>query len=43
MTNEEYISNKFGCMRFIDSCRFLSSGLDAVVSPLQNENLKTLQ
>ena len=27
-TNEEYISVTYGCIRFNDSDRFLSSGLD---------------
>ena len=30
-TNEEYISVTYGCIRFIDSYRFLSSGLDSLV------------
>ena len=30
-TNEEYISISYGCIRFIDSYRFLSSSLDGLV------------
>ena len=30
-TNEEYISISYGCIRFIDSYRFLSSSLDVLV------------
>ena len=30
-TNEEYISVTYGCIRFIDSYRFLLSGLDSLV------------
>ena len=30
-TNEEYISVTYGCIRFIDSYRFLSSSLDSLV------------
>ena len=30
-TNEEYISLSYGCIRFIDSYRFLSSSLDGLV------------
>ena len=33
-TNEEYISVTYGCIRFIDSYRFLSSGLDSLVKTL---------
>ena len=33
-TNEEYISVTYGCIRFIDSYRFLSSGLDSSVKTL---------
>ena len=33
-TNEEYISVTYGCIRFIDSDRFLSSGLDSLFKNL---------
>ena len=33
-TNEEYISVTYGCIRFIDSYRFLSSNLDSLVRTL---------
>ena len=45
-TNEEYISVTYGCIRFIDSYRFLSSGLDKLVSNLvvnSNKKLKDLK
>ena len=45
-TNEEYISVTYGCIRFIDSYRFLSSGLDSLIKTLvdnSNETLKSLK
>ena len=39
-TNEEYISVTYGCIRFIDSYRFLSSGLDKLVSNLVDNSDK---
>ena len=45
-TNEECISVTYGCIRFIDSYRFLSSGLDFLVKTLvdsSNETLKNLK
>ena len=33
-TNEEYISFSFGCIRFIDSYRFLPSNSDGLVDEL---------
>ena len=41
-TNEEYISVTYGCIRFIDSYRFLSSGLDSLVKTLVDFSNKTL-
>ena len=40
MTNEEYISVRYGCTRFIDSYRFLSSSL---VKTLVDNSHKTLK
>ena len=42
-TNEEYISVTYGCSRFIDSYRFLSSGLDSLVISLVDNSHKTLK
>ena len=42
-TNEEYISVTYGCLRFIDSYRFLSSGLDSLVKTLVDNSHKTLK
>ena len=42
-TNEEYISVTYGCIRFIDSFRFLSSGLDSLVKTLVDNSHKTLK
>ena len=45
-TNEEYISVTYGCIRFIDSYRFLSSGLDSLVKTIvdnSNNKLKDLK
>ena len=42
-TNEEYISVTYGCIRFIDSYRFLSSGLDSLVRTLVDNSQKTLK
>ena len=41
-TNEEYISVTYGCIRFIDSYRFLSSGLDSLVKTLVENSKKIL-
>ena len=41
-TNEEYISVTYGCIRFIDSYKFLSSGLDSSVKTLVDKSHKTL-
>ena len=40
--NEEYISVTYGCIRFIDSYRFLSSCLDSFVKTLVDNSHKTL-
>ena len=42
-TNEEYISVTYGCNRFIDSYRFLSSGLDSLVKALVDNSDKRLK
>ena len=42
-TNEEYIPVTYGCIRFIDSYRFLSSGLDSLVKTLVDNSHKTLK
>ena len=42
-TNQEYISVTYGCIRFIDSYRFLSSGLDSLIKTLADNGHKTLK
>ena len=42
-TNEEYISVKYGCIRFIDSYRFLSESLDNLVKNLDEDDFKILK
>ena len=42
-TNEEYKSVTYGCIRFIDSYRFLSSGLDSLVKNLDEDDFKILK
>ena len=42
-TNEEYISVTYGCIRFIDSYRSLSSGLDSSVKTLVDNDHKKLK
>ena len=41
--NEKYISINYGCIRFIDSYRFLSSSLDSLVKTLVDNSHKTLK
>ena len=42
-TNEEYISVTYGCIRFSNSYRFLSSSLDSLVKTLVDNSHKTLK
>ena len=42
-TNEEYIAVKYGCIRFIDSYRFLSENLDKLVKNLDEDDFKILK
>ena len=42
-TNEEYITVKYGCIRFIDSYRFLSESLDNLVKNLDEDDFKILK
>ena len=42
-TNEEYISIRYGCIRFIDSYRFLSESLDKLVKNLNESDFKILK
>ena len=42
-TNEEYISVRYGCNRFIDSYRFLSESLDKLVKNLDEDDFKILK
>ena len=42
-TNEEYISFKYGCIRFIDSYRFLSESLGKLVKNLDDDDFKILK
>ena len=42
-TNEESISVTYGCIRYVDSYRFLASGLDSLVRTLVDNNHKTLK
>ena len=42
-TNEEYISVTCGCIRFINSYRFLSSNLDSLVKTIVHNSNKTMK
>ena len=42
-TSEEYIVVKYGCIRFIDSYRFLSESLDKLVKKLDEDDFKILK
>ena len=42
-TNEKYTSVTYGCIRFRDSYRFLSSGLDSLVKNLDEDDFKILK
>ena len=42
-TNEKYISVRYGCIRFIDSYRFLSESLDKLVKNLDEADFKILK
>ena len=41
-TNEEKLSVTYGCIRYIESCRFLSSSLDSLVKTVVDKNHKTM-
>ena len=42
-TNKEYISVKYGCIKFIDSYRFLPESLDKLVKNLDEDDFKVLK
>ena len=42
-TNEEYIAVKYGCLKFIDSYRFLSESLDKLVKNLDVDDFIILK
>ena len=42
-TNEEYIPIKYGCIRFLDTYRFLSSSFDSLIKTLVDNSHKTLK
>ena len=37
-SNEEYVSVTYGCIRFIESCRFFSDSLDNLVKILDEDD-----
>ena len=42
-TNEQYISVNYGCIRFVDSYRFVSESLDKLVKNLDEDDSKILK
>ena len=42
-TNEEYISLTYGCIRFLDSFRFLTSSSDVLVKTIVDNSHETLK
>ena len=42
-TNEQQISVTYGCIRFIDSYRFLSSSPDELVGTIENDVFEILK
>jgi hypothetical protein len=42
-TTEEYISFRFGCLRFIDSLRFFQKGLDDVAKSMSPDKFKYMK
>ena len=42
-TNEQYISIAYGCIRFFDSSRFLSIGLEDLVKTIDNKDFEILR
>ena len=42
-TKEEYISVTYGCLRFVDSYRFLQESLDNLVKTLNEDDFKILK
>ena len=42
-TNEEYISVSYGCIRFLDSYRFLQDSLDNLVKTLNEDDFNILK
>ena len=42
-TNEEYIVVNYGCIRFLDGYRFLSSSIDKLVKILDEDDFRILK